>query len=392
MKRLTQITLTIIATLLCFLLLWEFRPALELFGGSLALSATLRPLVRRLEERGVARGYAILIWYVLLLALLAAVVFVFGVGISGEIAAAIEGFPNWYSALRTQLAQGGVLGRTLGEALPDFGGALGGGLPPALVGGTAAGLVGGLVSQIVLLLAMLSLAFYWLMEVTHFERLWLSLLPVSVRIRAREIWRSAEEAVGVYVRSTLVAVLFSGLLLLGSYRIIAAVPGLGLVPFAALLALLGGLSQLVPRIGPGLALLLSVGITAVVAPPAALVVLISGIAIHLAAHRFASTMSRSSADRVNPLLQVLVLLALAELGGLGAMLFGPPLAALVQVLNNSVRASGAERPSEQQALEGLVERLQLLKAEADPERKEYLSALNRSQELMSQARQLLNEG
>lgn len=391
MKRLAQITLTIVATLLCFLLLWEFRPALELFGGSLALSATLRPLVRRLEDRGVARSYAILIWYVLLLVVIAAVVFVFGVGISGDIAMAIEGFPRWYEAARTQLAQSGALASAIGQALPDLGSTAEGGLPPVLVGGTAAGLVGGLVGQIVLLLATLSLAFYWLIEATHFERLWLSLLPVGARIRAREIWRNAETAVGVYARSTLLAVVFSGLLLLGSYQIIAAIPGLGMVPFAALLALVGGLSHLVPRIGPGLAVLLSVAVTLVVAPAAALVVLVSGIVIHIAAHRLAGSITNTSANRVNPLLQVLVLLALSEIGGLGAILFGPPLAALIQVLNNSLRASGAEHRSEQQALEGLAQRLELLHAEADPEQKEYLSALRRSRELMAQARQLLSE-
>lgn len=391
MKRLAQITLTIVSTLLCFLLLWEFRPALELFGGSLALSATLRPLVRRLEERGIARGYAILIWYVLLLALIAAVVFVFGLGISGEIAQTLESFPAWYANLRAELAAGGTITNTINQSLPDLSGALEGGLPPALIGGTAAGLVGGLVGQIVLLLAMLSLAFYWLMEATHFERLWLSLMPVGTRIRAREIWRNAEEAVGVYVRSTLVAVLFSGLLLLGAYRLIEFIPGVGIIPFAAALALIGGLSHLVPRIGPAAVLLFTAAIVAMISIGAALAVVVCGIVIHVAAHHVADRMIVNSVSRVNPLLQVLVLLALAEIGGLSAIVFGPPLAALIQVLNNSLRASGAEQPSEQQALDRLHERLQLLQANADPERKEYLNALRRSQELMSQARQILNE-
>ena len=204
MKRLVQITITIFATLLGFVLLWEFRPALELFGGSLALSAVLRPLVKRLEERGMNRGWAILLWYVLLLALVAGLVFVFGLGIWGDIASAIEGFPAWYANIQTWLAQLGLVGQTLGSALPDL--STSGGEPAAIIGGTALGLLGGAVGQIVLLLAMLSLAFYWLSEVGHFERLWLSFLPVTTRVRAREIWRNAETAVGAYIRSTLVAV------------------------------------------------------------------------------------------------------------------------------------------------------------------------------------------
>ena len=55
------------ATLLGLVLLWVFREALALFGGSLAISAALRPLVQRLEDRGVGRGLAILSWYLLIL-------------------------------------------------------------------------------------------------------------------------------------------------------------------------------------------------------------------------------------------------------------------------------------------------------------------------------------
>src|SRR5262245_21830223 len=67
MKRLVQITLTISATLLALLLVWVFQPTLALFGGSLAISAALRPLVQHLETRGIKRGWVILIWYMLVL-------------------------------------------------------------------------------------------------------------------------------------------------------------------------------------------------------------------------------------------------------------------------------------------------------------------------------------
>jgi predicted PurR-regulated permease PerM len=50
MKRLAQITLTIGATLLAIALLWVFQPTLAMFGGSLATTAALRPLVQRLED------------------------------------------------------------------------------------------------------------------------------------------------------------------------------------------------------------------------------------------------------------------------------------------------------------------------------------------------------
>lgn len=50
-SKIVTVALTIGATLLAIGLLWVFQPTLALFGGSLALSAALRPLVQRLEAR-----------------------------------------------------------------------------------------------------------------------------------------------------------------------------------------------------------------------------------------------------------------------------------------------------------------------------------------------------
>src|SRR3954466_5549858 len=97
MKRLAQITLTIGATLLGLMLLWVFQPTLALFGGSLALSAALRPLVQRLEARGIARGWAILTLYLLILAGLTVGVLIYGVGVTGELSSAAEQLPQAYA-------------------------------------------------------------------------------------------------------------------------------------------------------------------------------------------------------------------------------------------------------------------------------------------------------
>ena len=393
MRRLILVTLTIVATLFGIAIVWAFLPALELFGGSLALSAALRPLVRRLETRGIARGWAILIWYVALLVVVAGLVALFGLGLITDITTAIERFPSWYAALQQQLAQSGAVMQALAKLLPDLGQFSSGTAGASLFGGTAVGLAGSLVGRIVLVLATLSLSYYWLTESTHFERLWLSLLPVSTRVRARNIWRTAEGAVGSYIRSTLIAVVLASLLLLGWYTLLAILPlpvG-GAVPFAAGLALFGGLAQLVPRIGPVFALLVSVAVAAAVSPSVALAVLIGGVIVHVLAHQLATRMIDSSTGRVNPLLQVLLLLALAELGGFVAMVFAPPLAALVQVLYENLRSMNIEQRTEMQVFDGLDARLSQLEAQSDPERKEFANALRRSRSLMAQARDLLDE-
>jgi putative permease len=387
MKRLAQITLTIGVTLLGLLLLWVFQPTLALFGGSLAISAALRPLVQRLERRGLGRGMAILIWYLLLLAGITVGVLLYGVGMSTELASAAEQIPRAYATLVQQWQHGSALQQTISRGLPEFdellqGGASGGGI--ATLGVTALGFAGGAVSWLIFAFAALSLAYYWLIEAAHFERLWLSLLPVGTRIRAREIWRNAEAAMGAYIRSTVVAIAVSALMLLALYRLSG-------LPFATMLALIGGISHIVPRLGPALALLPAVVLALATLPlwQAALILVIGG-AIQFITHKLAVRAMQNEALKVNPLLQVLVLLALGYVGGLWAMIYAPPLAALIQVLHTSMLLSNTTTRSQESALHLLSERLEQLHASPDAERVELASALRRSNELFKQAEGMLD--
>jgi predicted PurR-regulated permease PerM len=386
MKRLVQITLTIGATLLALLLVWVFQPTLALFGGSLAISAALRPLVQHLETRGIKRGWAILLWYVLALAALVVGVLIYGVGVANELRTAAEQLPQTYTTIVDSWSHGSALQQNIARGLPDFGTlvqniANSGGL--AMIGGTVLGVAGSAVNMLIFSFAALSLAYYWLIEAAHFERLWLSLLPVGARVRAREIWRNAEAAVGAYIRATVLAVAVSALLLLALYR------GAG-ISLAYVLALLGGFSQIVPRLGPAFVLLLAVLVALMLSPAHALAVLLIGGAILGATHRFAVRSMQQEALKVNPLLQVLLLLALAYLGGLWVMIFAPPLAALIQVLYASLLTSNTVTQQRESELELLAQRLARLQASPDAERVEISSTLRRSDDLLSKARVLLD--
>lgn len=385
MKRLVMIALTICLTLLGIVLLWVFGPVWQLFGGSLALSAALRPLVQRLEGRGMGRGMAILVWYLLILGGLGLGLFLYGLQLAQEVATAVERLPRFYEATREAWHHGEPIQQMISRGLPDFdtliqGGATGGGL--IILGGTVANLAGYIADGLVFIVALLSLSYYWLLEVGHFERLWLSLLPVGTRIRAREIWRNAEVAVGAYIRSTFGAITIAALLLLALYSVLG-------LPFAVLFSLLGGLGHLVPPLGLLIALLPPFLVALTISPLEAVLVLIGSCVIQLLTHRFAVRRMQLDALKVNPLLQVLLVLALADLGGWSAMIFAPPLAAFIQVLYRNLLPAANEQPRES-AIELLADRLAELRVLADPARKEQISMLERSDELLKQAAGLLD--
>lgn len=387
MKRLVQITLTIGATLLVLLMVWLFQPTLALFGGSLAISAALRPLVQHLETRGIKRGWAILLWYMLALVGLVVGTLIYGVGVTDELRTAAEQLPQAYASMVDTWSRSSALQQNIARGLPDFDTlvqniASGGGL--ALIGGTVLGVAGGAVNILIFSFAALSLAYYWLIEAAHFERLWLSLLPVGTRVRARDIWHKAEAAMGAYIRATVIAVAVSALLLLALYRVAG-------ISLAYTLALLGGFSQIVPRLGPAFVLLPAILAALLISPAHALVVLIAGGAIQVATHKFAVRSMQQEALKINPLLQVLLLLALAYLGGLWAMIFAPPLAALIQVLYASTLTSSTVTQQRESELELLAERLARLQASPHAERVEIASTLRRSDDLLGKVRMLLDE-
>jgi predicted PurR-regulated permease PerM len=158
---------------------------------------------------------------------------------------------------------------------------------------------------------------------------------------------------------------------------------------AYVLALIGGFSQIVPRLGPAFVLLPAVLAALLISPAHALAVLIAGGAIQAVTHMFAVRWMQQDALKVNPLLQVLLLLALAYLGGVWAMIFAPPLAALIQVLYASLLTSSTATQRESE-LELLADRLARLQASPDAERVEISSTLRRSDELLGKARVLLD--
>ena len=87
---------------------------------------------------------------------------------------------------------------------------------------------------------------------------------------------------------------------------------------------------------------------------------------------------------------MLLIVALADLGGFLAIIFGPPLAAMIQVLYANLVVKTAAIPPREGALDRLIERLGQLRYETDPESREFTSILQRSDDLIREAREILD--
>ena len=172
----------------------------------------------------------------------------------------------------------------------------------------------------------LFLSLYWSIDQIHFERLWLSLLPSELRKHARDIWRIIEPDLGAYIRSELVQSLLAALLLGLGYWLLGS-------PYPTLLALIGALAWLIPVVGAALAVILPLLMGLLTSVQLSLFTALYTLVVLVALQIWVEPrLFRRKWD--NPILTLVILLAMADAFGLLGIIVAPPLSAVCQILWN----------------------------------------------------------
>ncbi len=192
---------------------------------------------------------------------------------------------------------------------------------PAILGFTQG--IGGIVSGGIVILF---LSIYWSINQIHFERLWLSLLPSGQRKQARNIWRTIESEIGAYIRSEIIQSVLAALLLGFGYWLLGS-------PFPMLLALIGALAWLIPLVGAGLALILPLLMGLLTGVQLSLFTVFYTLVVLIALKVWIEPRLFRHKS-YNPILTLVILLALADAFGLLGILVAPPLSAVCQILWN----------------------------------------------------------
>jgi predicted PurR-regulated permease PerM len=191
---------------------------------------------------------------------------------------------------------------------------------------------------------------------THFERLWLSLLPAEIRKRARFISRAVEYELGAYNRSEVIQSALAVILLAPGYWLLGS-------PYPALLAVTGGLARLIPVVGSTLALLLPFLLGSLTSTPLGVSSTIYTALILILLHVWVEPhFFKPKQD--NPVLTLLILLVMANAFGLLGIVAAPPVAIICQSLwRLLVRERVTDTGSQVIDLRGRYARLQTAIAE-----------------------------
>ena len=326
-KQLVVIGTAVMTTLLALVALWQFRIVVIYVLISLALAATVRTIARSESRRNFATRLLLILLYVFSTGVFGLLIFLVGrllISDLQELAQTISVQSNW---VLPAWLEGGLFQQALDRWLPA----------PAklfeaitsqrqLILSTILGFsqgIGGIVSGFFVILF---LSIYWSINQNHFERLWLSLLPSEQRTHARDVWRTLEHDLGAYTRSEIMQSLLAVLLLGVGYWLLGS-------QYPALLAVVGAVAWLVPVVGAALAVILPLLLGLLTGAELSLFMVFYTFIVLIALQVWVEPrLFRRRWD--NPILTLVILLALADAFGLLGIILAPPVSVVCQILWN----------------------------------------------------------
>ena len=323
-------TLVLVFIALGFWLLYRFHQVVFILFIAIIIGTVIRPAVTWLYRRGLPQIAGVILVYLLLLALITGFVlllFPLIVEQGTTIAAAV---PGYYQSLRDWMANiPNQFVVRLGEFLPATLPAL---EPIEQTGqqvltstGQALGYVALAAEIIFIAIAILLLAYHWTLNGPRTIQSLMLLVPKGQRLSIYELISAMETKVGYYIAGQGVLCLVIGILALVAYLLIG-------LPNALVLALVAGVLEAVPIIGPLLGAIPAVVIALAIAPSKLIWVVVATVVIQQVENSVLVPRVMRKAVGVNPFGSLLAIFAFNSLFGIAGALMAIPIAAILQLI------------------------------------------------------------
>lgn len=321
--------------------LWFIRDIILILVLSIVIASAVDPLVSWFQARGLPRVFGVLAIYVSAVLIVAALAYLIVPPLAAEFDALAKRFPGLLEQLFLQLQDSQLLSskNVIFEGVGDYVGALTQGLsqsvPQAFNRSLSSGLssfmagifviVGGVFSTILVVI----ISFYLAVRERGIEGFLRSVTPLQNEAYVIDLWRRTQHKMGRWVQGQLILAVIVGVLMYIGLHFLG-------VPFALVLALLGGLLELVPMVGPILAAVPAVIIAFFQGPVTGLLTVALYLLIHpLENHVLVPQIMRKTLG-LSPVIIILAFLVGARLGGIVGMLLALPVAAALNELFNDL--------------------------------------------------------
>lgn len=329
-RRVMWATLVLVLVALGFWLLYRFNQVIFILFIAIVMGTVIRPLVTWLHRRGLPRMAGVILVSLLLLALLIGFVLLLFPLIVEQGATIVAAAPGYYQNLREWMAHyPNQLIVRLGEFLP----VTLPGLTPTLQTGPqmlasasqAMGYVRSAAKIIFTAIVILLLAFHWTLNGPRTIQSLLLLAPKGHRESLSELVAAMESKVGFYIAGQGALCLVIGVMALIAYLIIG-------LPNALVLALVAGVLEAVPMVGPLLGAVPAAVIALSISPTKLIWVIVATMIIQQLENSLLVPRVMRRAVGVNPFVSLLAFFAFSSLLGIAGALMAIPMAAILQLL------------------------------------------------------------
>lgn len=333
-QRVVWATLVLVFVALSFWLLYRFNQVVFILFIAIVIGTVIRPAVAWLHQRGLSRIAGVILVYLLLFALLISFVlllFPLIIEQGTTIAAAVPGYyqnlyawmVNYPNQLMVRLSE--FIPATLPGMVPRT--AQQTGQEVMASAGQALGYVTLAAKVILIAIVILVLAFYWTLDGPRTIQSFLLLVPQDKRESISELISAMETKVGFYIAGQGFLCLVIGIMALVAYLLIG-------LPNALVLALVAGVLEAVPMIGPLLGAIPAALAALSIAPDKLVWVIVATVVIQQLENSLLVPRVMRKSVGVNPFVTLLALFAFSSLFGIAGALMAIPMAAIIQLVLN----------------------------------------------------------
>jgi len=329
-RRVFWTTLALIPVILGFWLLRRFNQVLFILFIAIVIGTVVRPVVAWLHHRGLPRIAGVILVYFLLLALVTGflllafpLIFEQGTKLAAALPAYYQSLRQWMVHYPNQLSE--RLNELLPASLPSLNPAqqteqdVMASLGQALRYATFAA------KAIFMAIVILVLAFYWALDGPRTIQSFLLLVPQDRRKSISELISAIETKLGFFIAGQGVLCLAIGIVSLVAYLVIG-------LPNALVLALMAGVLEAVPMVGPVVGAIPAALVALSISPIKLVWVIVAAVAIQQLENNLLVPRVMRKAVGVNPFVTLLAIFAFGSLFGIAGALMAIPIAAIVQLL------------------------------------------------------------
>lgn len=320
-------TTSIIRIILVLIALWFLffiRDIIAIVFVSIIISAALSPTVDKLNKKGIPRTLSIVLMYFMILGILGALIyFVLPPMVTQiqQLADSLPGyfktFSNFITSLR-DVSTNGILSVSQAN-LTSVSNFLGEFINNIL--NTTIGFFSGAAA----LLMTLVLTLYFLLDENGIKKFFISLLPIRQKTRIITMANKIGHKLGGWLRGQILLAIIVGVVVYIGLLILN-------MPYALTLAIVAGLFEIIPIIGPILAAIPAILVAFTISPALALVITIFYILVQELENKLLVPKIMQYAVGLNPITIIIIILIGAKLMGVLGVLLAVPVAAVIYVV------------------------------------------------------------